>query len=704
MSRTSEDNQASPSPLLTRAASDGDVQAVNSQLAAGADVNATNQGGQTALMLAALMGNLELVACLLEAGANPQLQDRLGLTALEWSTRRGFSEVSQLLTKVSPPLHGPKPRTASPSARSIETKPQPSILNDLNAERLDRGRKAPSKISSAISDAEVLGKGQALTPQAEAIPFEGPGEAPAVATDSAPSAPTSVAAQSQSQRLAVDSALRPPPTTEQPTVADSLPSAPPATPVESQSQRFAVDSAPQPSSTIEQPQDARPMVREVPAASATESKASEPDRGPAIAHPPAGEQLLRREEEEEETLTRPRIPAPNRDVPLSKSVTPPLASTPVSEPAPTRAAQPPQREHAPAFQASPLGLSTRSTGSDSPEVYHSKRCPKCNTVYQNTPLLYCTRDYATLIDFDPKKEIVEEKIQSHSATAFQPVAAHSQSSTPVAVWLLIAFVLGASAFGAYRLTEYFSGAEAPSPVAALPVEAPVETKKPFFSVGGALAGMEVSIPEPEYPAEAQGAGIAGPITVRVRVNRNGRVISAAAAGGDQRLRAAALKAARQATFAPEKLAEVSPRSRVVSGSITYEFAPQSAGAATSPAPLNDAGTGSESGTTSTETGASTAAPNVDPNSPVVDANLTSAAISVPAAEYPSRARRSGTAGTITVTIRVNRAGRVVSWRSSDGDAQLRAAAVKAARKASFSREKLPGSGDVVGTITYNFTP
>jgi ankyrin repeat protein len=62
MSRASEDNRDSASLSLMRAASDGDVQAVRSLLAAGADVNATNQGGQTALMLAALMGNGELVA------------------------------------------------------------------------------------------------------------------------------------------------------------------------------------------------------------------------------------------------------------------------------------------------------------------------------------------------------------------------------------------------------------------------------------------------------------------------------------------------------------------------------------------------------------------------------------------------------------------------------------------------------------------
>jgi len=40
----------------------------------------------------------------------------------------------------------------------------------------------------------------------------------------------------------------------------------------------------------------------------------------------------------------------------------------------------------------------------------------------------------------------------------------------------------------------------------------------------------------------------------------------------------------------------------------------------------------------------------------------------------------------------------------EGDSQLRAAALKAAKKAIFSPSKLPGKGEVVGTITYNFKP
>ena len=56
-----------------------------------------------------------------------------------------------------------------------------------------------------------------------------------------------------------------------------------------------------------------------------------------------------------------------------------------------------------------------------------------------------------------------------------------------------------------------------------------------------------------------------------------------------------------------------------------------------------------------------------------------------------------------VRVQVNQKGRVVLARSSRGDWRLRAAAVKAAQKATFSPEKLAVRGKVVsGTITYNF--
>src|SRR4051812_35414761 len=84
---------------LTQAVTAGDVDAVNAALAAGADVNERNNGGQTALILAVIFSHTDLVHLLVQAGANPRLRDNLGLDAIEWAQRRGLTNVVDLFTK-----------------------------------------------------------------------------------------------------------------------------------------------------------------------------------------------------------------------------------------------------------------------------------------------------------------------------------------------------------------------------------------------------------------------------------------------------------------------------------------------------------------------------------------------------------------------------------------------------------------------------
>ena len=83
---------------LTQAVTNGDVDAVNAALAAGADVNERNNGGQTALILAVIFSHIDLVHLLVKAGANPRLRDNLGLDAVEWAQRRGLSDVVDLFS------------------------------------------------------------------------------------------------------------------------------------------------------------------------------------------------------------------------------------------------------------------------------------------------------------------------------------------------------------------------------------------------------------------------------------------------------------------------------------------------------------------------------------------------------------------------------------------------------------------------------
>src|SRR5687768_2159438 len=73
---------------LLRAAARGDVDAVHSLLARGANPGARTRFGETALLLAARRGSEETVRLLLQRGADPNAKDRSGVTALWWVAAR----------------------------------------------------------------------------------------------------------------------------------------------------------------------------------------------------------------------------------------------------------------------------------------------------------------------------------------------------------------------------------------------------------------------------------------------------------------------------------------------------------------------------------------------------------------------------------------------------------------------------------------
>jgi len=98
---------------LTQAVTSGDAGAVSTVLANGADVNERTGGGQTPLILATIFGHTHLIPLLLEAGADPQLRDNLGLNAVDWAQRRGATEVLEVLTN--------KPRRRSAIEARAET-------------------------------------------------------------------------------------------------------------------------------------------------------------------------------------------------------------------------------------------------------------------------------------------------------------------------------------------------------------------------------------------------------------------------------------------------------------------------------------------------------------------------------------------------------------------------------------------------------
>lgn len=175
-----------------------------------------------------------------------------------------------------------------------------------------------------------------------------------------------------------------------------------------------------------------------------------------------------------------------------------------------------------------------------------KRCPKCNAVYDSELLAYCAIDMTPLVAAD------EPLVASPPKTASMPL-----------IWLLVVFTVIVVAGVTYLMMPNLM-IERNAPSATSPT--PALSVKELPLVAGGLSGKQLDVPAPEYPASARSDNVSGTVTIRVTVDKKGRVIAVRVVEGDWRLRQAAIAAAKKATFSPEKL-----MGRGAVGTIAYTF-------------------------------------------------------------------------------------------------------------------------------------
>jgi len=224
----------------------------------------------------------------------------------------------------------------------------------------------------------------------------------------------------------------------------------------------------------------------------------------------------------------------------------------------------------------------------------------------------------------------------------------------------------------------------------------------------------VTMPIPEYPAATLGRGFNGAISVAIKVDENGNVITAKVDRGPGpicesttdpdvvAIRRAATEAALKSKFAPPTLNGQLTRSE---GWILYDFESNhnetdlKVGGGLIFGRVVDGSSAAGKDKTSEKVPADQL-PDV-----ISGAVLNGTAMSLPKPPYPPAARAVRASGAVSVQVLIDEHGDIFSATSVSGHPLLRAASEIAACGAKFSPTLLQGKPvKVSGIITYNFVP
>jgi TonB family protein len=474
---------------LTQAVTSGDAGAVSTVIANGGDVNEKTSGGQTPLILATIFGHTHLIPLLLEAGADPQLRDNLGLNAVDWAQRRGATEVLEVLTNKPGRRSSIEARvetgTTAETRRLVDTRRAPPMSDPRERAEENHKAVAPESLSAEDKSQRWLA---GLKQRIAELPQYDTSDRPNIFMRQ-PEPPPEIPEL-------------PKPTPEIPELPTPQPEIPKPGP--------DVPELPKPDLPDTPPELPKP-VSPIPPQPQPEIPAEPPVTEPPTTQPPVTEPPVA-QTRREAARTAARSTAPRITIPL---VTEPPATHTAATDAPVALTQPAE---------------------DKPARTVRKRCPKCGAIYNSELVAYCAHHFVALVDADQP-----------------PIISDPTKTSPAMFWMIIIITLGGSLVIGSLITAVFYNSSPAQPQAATSAPAtPTAIQKGTPVVGRELEGKVVSLPIAECPLNGQEA-IPGTVVVRVRIDRTGQVKSATASGGDWLLRDAATEAAKKSTFAPEKL-------------------------------------------------------------------------------------------------------------------------------------------------------
>lgn len=339
---------------LTQAVTSGDAGVVKALLANGADVNERTAGGQTPLILAAIFGHTQLIVLLLDAGADPQLRDNLGLNAIDWAQRRGATEAIDVLTNNSRQTSDNRIKITPQTPRS-STPVEPRVEKQAPVSEEERSRRWIAGLKQRIAEAsqrEASDGPNIFSPQTARAPESQP----------QPEEPQPHFAPERDSQLA----------SAEPDLQSQFRSA-----VRNwQQQRAFTEREPQP----EIPAESSKPQPEIPAT---------PEPQPEIPAPAPD--------------PKPDLPAqPEPELPA-----PPASPTEARAPE-TRLATTGSNVATTAPKTTSSAASTTTAASDAPRRSGRKRCPKCNAIYNSDLVAYCAHHIVPLVDYDEQPPIISQ--------------------------------------------------------------------------------------------------------------------------------------------------------------------------------------------------------------------------------------------------------------------------------------------------------